>query len=75
MPTPADQVFGPADQQTWTAVDEYVTDLLSPHDEALEQAIVGAVDAGLPAIQVSPPQGKLLYLLALSIGANSIRSS
>jgi predicted O-methyltransferase YrrM len=72
MPTPADQVFGPADQQTWTAVDEYVTDLLSPHDEALEQAIVGAVDAGLPAIQVSPPQGKLLALLARSIGARTV---
>jgi predicted O-methyltransferase YrrM len=71
MPSPADQVFGPADQQTWTAVDEYVSDLLSPHDEALEQAIAGAVDAGLPAIQVSPPQGKLLALLARSIGART----
>lgn len=28
--------------------------------------------AGLPAIQVSPPQGKLLYLLARSIGAKKI---
>ena len=72
MSSPADQVFGPADQQTWTAVDEYVSDLLSPHDEALEQAIVGSVDAGLPAIQVSPPQGKLLALLARSIGARTV---
>jgi predicted O-methyltransferase YrrM len=72
MPIPADQVFGPADQQTWTAVDEYVTDLLSPHDDALEQALVGSVEAGLPAIQVSPPQGKLLSLLAKSIGARTV---
>ena len=36
MPVPADQVFGPADQETWTAVDEYVSGLLSPHDEALD---------------------------------------
>jgi predicted O-methyltransferase YrrM len=72
MPTPADQVFGPADQQTWTAVDEYVSERLSPHDEALEQAIAGAVGAGLPAIQVSPPQGKLLALLARSIGARTV---
>jgi predicted O-methyltransferase YrrM len=72
MPSPADQVFGPADQQTWTAVDEYVSGLLSPDDEALERAVSGAVEAGLPAIQVSPPQGKLLALLARSIGAGSI---
>jgi predicted O-methyltransferase YrrM len=71
MSSPADQVFGPADQQTWTAVDEYVSDLLSPHDEALEAAIAGAVEAGLPAIQVSPPQGKLLALQARSIGART----
>jgi len=71
MPFPADQVFGPADQRTWTAVDDYVAGLLSPDDEALEQAIAGAADAGLPAIQVSPPQGKLLALLARSIGART----
>jgi predicted O-methyltransferase YrrM len=38
----------------------------------LEQAIAGAVEAGLPAIQVSPPQGKLLGLLAKSIGARTV---
>jgi predicted O-methyltransferase YrrM len=65
-------VFGPADQQTWTAVDEYVSDLLSPHDQILEAAIASAVGAGLPAIQVSPPQGKLLVLLAKTIGAQSV---
>lgn len=64
-------MFGPADQQTWTAVDEYVSELLAPEDEALEQAVAGAVEAGLPAIQVSPPQGKLLALLARSIGART----
>ena len=71
MPVPADQVFGPADQATWTTVDDYVSGLLSPHDEALDQAIASAVEAGLPAIQVSPPQGKLLAILARSIGAHS----
>jgi predicted O-methyltransferase YrrM len=71
MASPADHVFGPADQQTWSAVDDYVSRLLSPDDEALEQAISGAVEAGLPAIQVSPPQGKLLALLAKSIGARA----
>ena len=72
MSFPADQVFGPADQETWSAVDEYVSGLLSPHDEMLEAAIASAVEAGLPAIQVSPPQGKLLALLAKTIGARTV---
>ena len=59
-------------QETWTAVDDYVTGLLAPHDEALEAALRASEDAGLPAIQVSPAQGKLLYLLAKSIGAKQI---
>jgi predicted O-methyltransferase YrrM len=59
-------------QENWTAVDEYVSGLLAPHDEALEAALRDSEDAGLPAIQVSPAQGKLLYLLARSIGARQI---
>lgn len=59
-------------QETWTAVDEYVSGLLAPHDDAIEAALRASEEAGLPAIQVSPPQGKLLQLLALSIGAKSI---
>ncbi len=59
-------------QETWTAVDEYVTGLLAPPDEALERALRDGEVAGLPQIQVSPPQGKLLYLLAKTIGARSI---
>jgi predicted O-methyltransferase YrrM len=59
-------------QETWTAVDEYVTGLLVPADEVLEAAVRAGEAAGLPQIQVSPPQGKLLYLLAKAIGAKSI---
>lgn len=59
-------------QETWTAVDDYVAGLLAPHDEALEAALRASEEAGLPAIQVSPAQGKLLYLLAKSIGAKQI---
>jgi predicted O-methyltransferase YrrM len=58
--------------ETWTAVDEYVTGLLAPHDEALEAALRASEDAGLPKIQVSPPQGKLLHLLAKTLGARTI---
>lgn len=59
-------------QDTWTAVDEYVTGLLAPPDEALDAAVRAGEAAGLPQIQVSPPQGKLLHLLAKTIGASSV---
>lgn len=59
-------------QEQWSAVDEYVTELLAPHDSVLEAALSASESAGLPAIQVSAPQGKLLWLLAKSIGASSI---
>jgi predicted O-methyltransferase YrrM len=58
--------------ETWTAVDEYAAGLLAPHDEVLEAALRASEEAGLPEIQVSPAQGKLLYLLAKSIGAAQI---
>lgn len=57
---------------SWAAVDEYVGRLLSPQDEGLSSALEAAEEAGLPAIQVSPPQGKLLQLLAQATGARRI---
>src|SRR5438552_3672547 len=59
-------------QEQWTAVDRYVTDLLVPSDPALDAALQASADAGLPAIQVSPNQGKLLHLLARVQGARKI---
>ena len=43
-----------------------------PGEPALEAAQEASAAAGLPAISVSPPQGKLLYLLACIQGARSI---
>lgn len=60
------------DERAWSAVDSYVTDLLVPQDDALLAALEASREAGLPAIQVSPPQGRLLYLLAKLVGASSI---
>jgi predicted O-methyltransferase YrrM len=59
-------------QERWSAVDDYAAGLLAPHDPPLEAALSASESAGLPAIQVSPPQGKLLCLLARSIGAKMI---
>jgi predicted O-methyltransferase YrrM len=59
-------------QDQWTAVDRYLTDLLVRPDPALEAALRDSAAAGLPAISVSPNQGKLLHLLARLQGARSI---
>ena len=60
------------DQETFAAVDAFVEQTLLEHDEALRAALDAAEEAGLPAIQVSPPQGKLLQLLARLQGAKTI---
>lgn len=59
-------------QDQWTVVDEYIADLFVSHDPALDAALASSAAAGLPAIQVSPAQGKLLNLLARIQGARSI---
>jgi predicted O-methyltransferase YrrM len=59
-------------QEQWDAVDRYFTDLLVPPDPALDAALQSSNEAGLPAINVSPNQGKLLYLLARIQGSRKI---
>jgi predicted O-methyltransferase YrrM len=59
-------------QEQWTAVDRYLTDLFVPPDSALDAALWDSAAAGLPAINVSPNQGKLLHLLARLQGAHAI---
>lgn len=59
-------------QEQWTAVDRYLSDCLLPPDAALTAALKASADAGLPAISVSPNQGKLLHLLARAQGARNI---
>jgi len=56
----------------WTAVDAYIDEQLIGHDDALSAAIESSVAAGLPAISVSPSQGKLLHVLAKTMGARRI---
>lgn len=58
--------------ERWAEVDDYVASFLAPHDDALEAALRASNEAGLPAIQVSPPQGKLLQLLAQALGARTV---
>jgi predicted O-methyltransferase YrrM len=56
----------------WNDVDDYVTRTLVQPDEALGKALAAAEEAGMPAIAVSAPQGKLLHLLARMLGARYI---
>jgi predicted O-methyltransferase YrrM len=59
-------------QSDHESVDRYFEQALLPADVALDQALIASEQAGLRAINVSPLQGKLLYLLAQSVGAQSI---
>lgn len=62
----------PMNQDQWTTVDRYISDLFIQPDPALDTVLQASVDAGLPPIQVSPNQGKLLHLLALMQKARTI---
>lgn len=58
-------------QELWTDVDAYLASLFPP-DQATEASLERSREAGLPEIAVSPMQGRLLHLLARSIGARTI---
>ena len=53
----------------WNAVDAYFAETLVAPDPALEEALAANAAAGLPSIDVSAPQGKLIHLLARMAGA------
>ncbi|WP_240417121.1 O-methyltransferase [Paenibacillus periandrae] len=57
---------------TWDMVDQYVTERLIPRDAVLEKVLFSNRQAGLPAIDVTPNQGKLLNLLVQLKGAQRI---
>jgi predicted O-methyltransferase YrrM len=63
-------------QEAWSAVDAFIVEKLSPPEDTLNHGLDAALQrnraAGLPAIDVSPAQGKLLHLLARLAGARKI---
>lgn len=59
-------------EELWAAVDRYFDDVLVAPDAALDATLAASRKAGLPAIAVSPSQGKLLHLMAKAIGAKRI---
>jgi predicted O-methyltransferase YrrM len=58
--------------ELWSAVDRYFEGRLVGDDPVLAEAVRATDAAGLPRIQVSATQGKLLQLLALTRGARTI---
>ena len=59
-------------EQTWHAVDDWLTDRLIGADAALDGALAASAKAGLRAINVAPNQGKFLHLLVRIQGARRI---
>jgi predicted O-methyltransferase YrrM/DNA-binding PadR family transcriptional regulator len=68
-PAAGRQAPGPAD---WSAVEESAEHVLAGPDRHLDAALAASAAAGLPRIQVSPLQGKLLAVLARAAGARRI---
>jgi predicted O-methyltransferase YrrM len=60
-------------RERWSDVDAWLTELLVERDPALQAARSdGTGSAGLPAHEVSPLEGKLLWLLARAAGARAV---
>ena len=53
----------PPGQPLWNSIDRYLGDLLAPSDEKLAAVVKANRKARLPAIDVSPLQGKFLHVL------------
>ena len=62
----------PSDPALWIQVDRYFSDLLVPRDEALAAVLQANKQADLPAIDVSPLQGKFLEFLVRISGARRV---
>jgi predicted O-methyltransferase YrrM len=59
-------------ESAWSDVDGFVERNLVPNDEGLGHALRASAEAGLPEIQVSPTQGRMLQLLVAGLGARRI---
>jgi len=59
-------------EETWSSVDRYLGASLDSPDASLQACLDANAEAGLPSIDVSPMQGKLLFLIAQIHGARRI---
>ncbi|PEQ11812.1 methyltransferase [Novosphingobium sp. PC22D] len=61
-----------ASSDDWAAVDDWLAGQHLGKDDALDAALAANAAAGLPHIDVSATHGRLLQLLALSLGARRV---
>ncbi len=59
-------------QRTRYQIEAAITSAFAPEDDGLRNALDSARTAGLPEIQISPIQGKLLQVLAAACNAHKI---
>ena len=59
-------------EELWNRMDDFLSKKLGTSDPVLEATLRASAEAGLPAIQVSANQGRLLQLLAQTQGARRI---
>jgi len=59
-------------EERWTEVDGYITNLVVRPDAALDAALEASAAAGLPGINITASQGKLLWLFARMQRARAI---
>ncbi len=59
-------------EELWSKVDAYLNRHLIPPDRDLAAALDANASAGLPTIDVTPTQGKLLYLYVKMLGARHV---
>ena len=60
------------EEELWSKVDSYLNATFIPADAQLEATLAANAKANLPAIDVSPTQGKFLHMLAKIHGAKRI---
>jgi len=56
----------------WNEIDHYFGTKLHSSDDVMDSVLKANLEADLPAIDVAPNQGKLLYLIAKIKGTKNI---
>ena len=64
--------FHKTQDEKWIAIDDYIAEQFIEDDPAQDATLAASRAAGLPEIQVAPLQGKLLMMLAASLGARTV---
>ncbi|MHB1440172.1 MAG: O-methyltransferase [Cuniculiplasma sp.] len=56
-------------EELWKGVEEYINDKIVKQESFMLDALIESSKAGLPPINVDPPEGKLMHIILKSIGA------